>query len=335
MAGRAAAMPIDYEAHAPIFGEPLIEVDLAAAAAPEYRPPGSILVGLDRSGRLPDIDSDAFDLLFTTAFQPPRPWIAVGKETLEGSLGAVRRAVSDRPLAASTLTQVLRIGAQLPFADALAVESFAYSTLLGGSEFRAWRNAHPQKAPVSPDNAQRTRFTREGGIISVELAHPSRHNAIDARMRDSLCEAFSAVLDDPTAEALHLRGEGRAFSVGGELEEFGTTPDLATAHAVRSLRSPAFLLHRLRERATVFLQGACIGSGIEIPAAAGRIVAQSDSWFSLPEVSMGLVPGAGGTVTITARVGRQRTLYWALTNRKLNANAAREWGLVDEVQGGS
>src|SRR5262249_28448891 len=123
------------------------------------------------------------------------------------------------------------------------------------------------------------------------------------------------------------------FSVGGELDEFGTSPDLATAHAVRTLRSPALLLHRLRDRATAFVQGACIGSGIEIPAAAGRVVAAPDSWFSLPEVSMGLIPGAGGTVTVASRIGRHRTLYWALRHRRLNAATAREWGLVDEVAG--
>jgi enoyl-CoA hydratase/carnithine racemase len=325
-------MPIDYEAHAPVFGSPLIEIDLdGGEAVPALRPPGSILIGLDRRGRLPPAGTQ-FDLLLTSASQAPRPWVAAGTDTFEATLGSLRKSVNDRPLAVATLTQVLRIGSSLPFAEALAVESFAYSTLLGGSEFRAWLQAHPRKAVLNHENRQRTRLSREGGIISVELANPARHNAIDALMRDALCEAFSAVLDDPTAEALHIRATGRAFSVGGELEEFGTAADLATAHAIRSLRSPAFLLHRLRDRATVFVHGACIGSGIEIPAAARHIVAQTDSWFSLPEVSMGLIPGAGGTVTLTARIGRQRVLWWALANRKLNVTVAEDWGLVDAVE---
>ena len=69
-----------------------------------------------------------------------------------------------------------------------------------------------------------------------------------------------------------------------------------------------------------------------MPAAAGRVIAAPDSWFRLPEVSMGLIPGAGGTVTISARMGRHRVLYWALTDRKLSAEQALAWGLVDEVK---
>jgi enoyl-CoA hydratase/carnithine racemase len=321
---------IEYETHAPVFGDPLIVVDLRTETPPERRPPGSILLGIDGDGRLPKDISAEFDLLLTTAPSSPRPWVGVGKQTVDSALASIQNSVRARPLAASTLVQVLQAGARLPFVEALAVESFAYSTLLGGIEFRNWRQTHPPAA-TGEDSDERIRFTRDGGTVSIELANAGRHNAIDARMRDALSEAFNAVLDDPSAKALRLSGAGRAFSVGGELEEFGTTPDLATAHAVRSLRSPALLLHLMRAKATVFVHGACIGSGIEIPAAAGRIVANPDSWFSLPEVSMGLIPGAGGTVTISARIGRHRTLYWALVNRKLNAAEALEWGLVDEV----
>jgi enoyl-CoA hydratase/carnithine racemase len=215
--------------------------------------------------------------------------------------------------------------------EALTVESFAYSMLLGGGEFRDWRKEHPL-VPRQVQTNERVRFTRNGDTAVIELANPARHNAIDARMRDALCEALHAAADDPTVTALSLRGEGRAFSVGGELEEFGTAGDLATAHAVRTLRSPALLLHRLRDRATAYVHGACIGSGIEVPAAVGRVIAAPDSWFRLPEVSMGLIPGAGGTVTLSARMGRHRLLYWALTDRKLSAGQALAWGLVDEVR---
>jgi enoyl-CoA hydratase/carnithine racemase len=320
---------IDYEAHAPIFGDPIITIDLDSEERPERRPPGSILVGVDRHGRLPPVHDD-FDLVLSAAARPPRPWVDVGKETIDDVLAVLQRKARSRPLAVSTLAQVLRLGARLPVADAMLTESLAYSMLLGGSEFRAWRTGHPAPGGGG-DREERIRWTRDRGTIRIELANPTRYNEIDAQMRDALCEALAAVFDDPTASELHLCAQGRAFSIGGALEEFGTTLDLASAHAIRSLRSPALLLHRLEQRTTAFVHGPCIGSGIEIAAAAGRIVASCDSWFSLPEVSMGLIPGAGGTVTITSRVGRCRSLYWALTGRKLNAATALRWGLVDEV----
>jgi len=320
---------VEYETHAPIFGDPLIVVNLDCERPPARPPPGAIRVGVDRAGSLPSVDEQWFDLLLTGACDPPRPWI--GASALESALAALRNAVRARPLASSVLAQVLLATHDLPFTLASCVESFAYSTLLGGREFLDWRRAHPAR-PLENENAQRVQFSRRADTALVRLANPRRHNAIDARMRDELCEALRAVADDPSTRALEISAEGRAFSVGGELEEFGTTPDLATAHAIRTLRSPALLLHELRAQAVVFVHGACIGSGIEIAAAAGRIVAESASWFGLPEISMGLIPGAGGTVTLPARIGRHRTLYWALRNRRLSATTALAWGLIDEIR---
>jgi enoyl-CoA hydratase/carnithine racemase len=61
-------------------------------------------------------------------------------------------------------------------------------------------------------------------------------------------------------------------------------------------------------------------------------VAAPGAFFQLPEVGFGLVPGAGGTVSLPRRIGRQRTAWLALTGRRLDAEVAREWGLVDEVR---
>ena len=70
-----------------------------------------------------------------------------------------------------------------------------------------------------------------------------------------------------------------------------------------------------------------------MPAAKARTVARPDATFTLPEVGMGLVPGAGGTVSIPRRIGRQRTAWLALTGSPLDLPTAVSWGLVDEVIG--
>ncbi len=80
------------------------------------------------------------------------------------------------------------------------------------------------------------------------------------------------------------------------------------------------------------VHGACIGAGIELPAFARRVVAREDTWFQLPELAMGLVPGAGGTVSIPRRIGRQRTAWLALTSQRIDAETAWRWGLVDELR---
>jgi enoyl-CoA hydratase/carnithine racemase len=96
-------------------------------------------------------------------------------------------------------------------------------------------------------------------------------------------------------------------------------------------RSVAARVDRCRDRITIELHGACIGAGIEIASFAGRVRARADAAISLPELTMGLVPGAGGTVGISRRIGRWRTIYLVLTGETLDPARAMRWGLVDEV----
>jgi enoyl-CoA hydratase/carnithine racemase len=74
-----------------------------------------------------------------------------------------------------------------------------------------------------------------------------------------------------------------------------------------------------------------VGAGVEIAAFAGSLLAEAGTTFRLPEVSMGLVPGAGGTFSIPRRIGRQRAGWLALTGATLECELATTWGLVDEV----
>ncbi len=90
-------------------------------------------------------------------------------------------------------------------------------------------------------------------------------------------------------------------------------------------------MHALRTRVEVHVHGACIGAGIELPAFAGRITSTPETFFQLPEVSMGLVPGAGGTASILPRIGRHRLAYMALTGARIDAETALDWGLVDQL----
>jgi enoyl-CoA hydratase/carnithine racemase len=175
------------------------------------------------------------------------------------------------------------------------------------------------------------RVHRDGDRLEVTLCRPARRNAFDAAMRDALAEALLAALDmGPTTEVV-LCGEGPSFSAGGDLDEFGAARDLALAHAIRMQRSPAALARRLGSRLTVVVHGACIGAGIEIPAAAARVVARGETFFRLPEVGMGLIPGAGGTASILRRIGRHRAFFMALCGCDIDARTALEWGLIDEL----
>jgi enoyl-CoA hydratase/carnithine racemase len=152
-------------------------------------------------------------------------------------------------------------------------------------------------------------------------------------MRDALCEGLALALADETQGDVLLDGAGPSFSSGGDLDEFGTLPDPAHAHAIRATRSPAALLAALAPRVTAQVHGACVGAGAELPAFAARVVARADAWFQLPELALGLIPGAGGTVSLPRRIGRQRTAWLALSGERIDAATALRVGLVDEVEG--
>ena len=146
--------------------------------------------------------------------------------------------------------------------------------------------------------------TREGDRLTVTLDDPASRNAIDRTMRDALHEAFElAALD--TRLQVSLRGTGRTFSLGAELAEFGTTTDPVTAHGIRMKTLPARMIARCADRLDVHVQGGCVGAGLEMAAWASRFTASPDAWFQLPELAMGVLPGAGGCVSITRRIGRQ------------------------------
>jgi hypothetical protein len=245
----------------------------------------------------------------------------------DAEVDPMARTCATTPLAAATLAQVLRAGEHLELGDALVLESVAYSMLLGGAEFGRWLAEQPERSPRPA--AEPVLVEYDGDTWIVVLNRTDTRNAYSAAMRDSLVDVLRA------AEAMHpppsivVRGNGPSFSAGGDLAEFGTTPDPVLAHGIRTARAPGPLLQRLG--ATAMVHGPCVGAGVELPAFCARVEAAADTTFLLPEVAMGLIPGAGGTVSVARRVGRHRTALLALTGTAIDAPTALAWGLVDAV----
>jgi hypothetical protein len=253
---------------------------------------------------------------------------AAAGEKVEPLIARIERA----PIAATVLMHLLRATHGLPIESALIAESLAYATLQAGSEFRAWLDANRAAAPAThSDPGPAVVIERDGDRLRLELNRPSLRNAMNVEMRDALMEALNLVIDDGTIREVTLSGRGKCFSTGGDLTEFGSFPDPATAHVVRSLALPGRLLARCANRVTARLHGACVGSGMEFPAFADRIVATSDAWFQLPELEFGLIPGAGGCVSVPRRIGAPRAAWLILSGKRIDAKRALEWHLVDEI----
>jgi hypothetical protein len=256
----------------------------------------------------------------------PPPYL--GCCDLEAAERSIEASISASPRAAIILAGLLQRSQSIGVDDALVAESLAYSLLLGSLEFARWRDCHP-RASAPPPAAAPVLCTRDGDTLTVVMNQPERHNAFGRWMRDALCEALDLADVDDSIERIHLAGRGPSFCSGGDLDEFGTQRDLATGHAIRLDRSVGKRLNELSDRLVVELHGACIGAGIELPAFAAEVKAHSGTWFQLPELAMGLIPGAGGTVSLPRRIGRWRTAWMALSGSRLDLDTALAWGLVD------
>jgi hypothetical protein len=240
-------------------------------------------------------------------------------------------AIERNPAASAVLVQVLRVVGRLPVDEALAVESMAYATLQSGREFAAWRASRAARTRLRREE-DIVLLHRDGARLDVTLNSPETRNALSVPMRDALTEAFKLVAMDSSIRDVFVSANGPCFSAGGDLDEFGTANDLAEAHRIRMLRMPARYLAAHASRYRVRVHGACIGAGIELPAFAGRLTARRDAFFQLPEVAMGLIPGAGGCVSISRRIGRQRTAYMAILGERITAERALAWGLIDALE---
>lgn len=312
-------------------GEPMHRSDVVVVRPGDAVPPGGHAVSLMvlDSAAASATELDAVDLALAprgSAASLQRP--VVGVDDVRAAVAEIGRCVAEHPLAASALARLLRQVDVTDVARGLALESRTFSNLLAGPEFSAWLAS--RGAPRPRDDGHRLRLERVGDDLTITLDRPHRRNAYDAHMRDALLEALEIARLDPDMRVV-LRGAGPDFCAGGDLDEFGTAQDLDAAHATRVAASPGARVHALRDRVTVHVHGHAVGSGIEIAAFAGQVRAVAGASFGLPEVAMGLVPGAGGTVSLSRRIGRQRLLWWALTGAVLDAPTAHRWGLVDEL----
>jgi hypothetical protein len=300
-------------------GRPLLVVDLDGDDEPDWTPGAHpvVVVGLREPG--------------WTGTVPARHPCDVVLAADDPVLAELLYGVAARPLASTSLAVLLRSAPHGDVEAGLAAESAVYSMLQSGPEFATWL-AGRAVAAGEPDRGEQVRSERHDDRLVITLDRPHRHNAVNEPLRAALAAALLVPLADESITTVELRGAGPSFCSGGDLAEFGRFPDPATAHVSRLTRSIGHLLHALRERVVVHLHGACIGAGIELPAFATRVVAAPSTMVSLPELSLGLIPGAGGTVSLPPRIGRHRTALLALTARTIDAATALSWGLVDQIE---
>ena len=259
---------------------------------------------------------------------------AIAVDSVDAAVAELAERVARWPQAAAVCDDVLRaLDPQAPARSGVITESLAYSTLQAGPEFAGWL---AERGPARvPESADPVLVERTGNTVVIRFNRPERHNAFSTPARAALLDGLRVVLLDPDVTELIFTGNGPSFCSGGDLGEFGTFADPSSAHLARTRHSPALALDavtaRLGTAARAEIHGRVLGSGLEMACYCGTVVCDPAAVLGLPELSLGLLPGAGGTVSITRRIGRWRTGYLVLSGRTIDASTALAWGLVDEL----
>lgn len=170
-------------------------------------------------------------------------------------------------------------------------------------------------------------LTRNGTCGLITLFSPPV-NALSQALRSGLMQALSEVLDDPQVEWLLLQAGGRCFSAGADIKEFGQMPREPLLPDVISA------IEGSSKPVVAWLHGVSLGGGLELSMACHYRIAAPEARFGLPEVKLGLIPGAGGTQRLPRLAGLETAGEMILSGEPIGARRAHAVGLVDRVAQG-
>jgi 3-hydroxyacyl-CoA dehydrogenase / enoyl-CoA hydratase / 3-hydroxybutyryl-CoA epimerase len=190
-------------------------------------------------------------------------------------------------------------------------------------------------ATASPPTPSALNITVEGGVAVITFDLPGEPvNKVNRAVKDELLATFDRLERDPAVRAAVLiSGKRDNFIAGADIEEF---LEIKTAgDAERLSRDGQTMLDRIERGKPVIaaIHGACLGGGLEaVLACAYRIATDHPKTvLALPEVQLGLIPGAGGTQRLPRTVGLQAALDMILTGKNVRAKKAFQMGFVDEL----
>ena len=171
------------------------------------------------------------------------------------------------------------------------------------------------------------------GVTVVTLNRPDALNALSVAMRDAIATTFRELREDEATKVIILTGAGRAFTAGLDLKELGQQ-----GMGTRGSAQPTLDLHdaitNVGKPLIGAINGFAITGGFEIALMCDFIIAADTARFGQPEITIGTMPGAGGTQRLTRIVGKAKAMEMCLTGRQMDAAEAERSGLVNRIEAG-
>jgi enoyl-CoA hydratase len=175
-------------------------------------------------------------------------------------------------------------------------------------------------------------YAAQDGVATITLNRPGVHNVINAQLRAELPVLVAAANADPEVRVLVVRGAGdRAFCAGADVTEFQPARSLPEALETREREAWNDALAASAKPTMAAIRGYCLGGGLELALACDLRIAAAGSTFGFPEVTIGVIPGTGGTQRLPRLIGVAAALRMVLTAERLDAAEALPIGLISEV----
>jgi enoyl-CoA hydratase/carnithine racemase len=165
----------------------------------------------------------------------------------------------------------------------------------------------------------------------ARLNSPETRNALSTEMKEALIGGLERLDVDPGARCIVVAGSDQIFAAGADIRamaerEVDAPPDPEAARFWTRLAA-------IETPLVAAVSGYALGGGCELAMACDMIVADEGARFGQPEITLGIIPGGGGTQRLTAAIGKQRAMEFILTGRHFNAQMAAYWGLVNKAIG--
>ena len=170
----------------------------------------------------------------------------------------------------------------------------------------------------------------EGGVARIFLNRPEKSNALNSVFLNLLCQEIEGLSKDGTLCVAVLAGRGRAFCGGADVKELSQLNAGNAGAFVEKIHRVCQAIRALPVPVVARLHGAVIGAGLEIAAACDLRIAAKGTRFAMPEVRLG-IPSVVEAALLPRLMGSGRAAWLVLTGEAIDADRAREWGLVEEI----
>ncbi|MBM7643848.1 enoyl-CoA hydratase [Scopulibacillus daqui] len=172
-------------------------------------------------------------------------------------------------------------------------------------------------------------FWQENGIGYIELNRPKVLNALNRQMVSEIVSALAEFDHNHDIRVILIKGSGRAFAAGADIDEMAH--DTPVQLELLNQFAEWDRISLIKKPVIAAVHGFALGGGFELALSCDFIFAAENARFGFPEVNLGVMPGAGGTVRLTKAMGRTKALEWLCTGEQMEASAANHYGLITRL----